>query len=57
MKTTGTYILLEAKLGHKRLEDQPWPVTEEIVDRFRKNGYVFQKFEEEPKRAYFSKME
>jgi hypothetical protein len=57
MNSTGTYFLKDRDRGYKRLMEQPWPVTEEIVERFKANGYVFQTVEEAQKRAFFEKAE
>jgi hypothetical protein len=54
---TGTYILKDHDRGYKRLLDQPWPVTEEIVERWRLQGYVLQTTEETHKRAFFEKVD
>ena len=57
MDNTGTYFLKDHDRGYKRLMDQPWPVTEAVIERFKQNGYIFQSMEEAHKRAIFEKVD
>ena len=54
---TGMYVLTDKQHRHKLLQDQPWPVTEEVVNRLRKQGYVFKSAEVDKKRAFFVEAE
>lgn len=57
MPTTGIYILKDKDQRYKQLPDQPWPVTEEILKRFEKQGYVFERQEDDKRRVIFAKVD
>jgi len=50
---TGTYYLLGRDNHYSKREDQPWPLTEEMVGAMEKRGFQLHNSVEENRTAYF----